>query len=261
LITNIEEPLAAKIIGVSLITNIEELSLNAWPTLQTIVYDGWILRFADGYTKRANSINPLYSSSQDPDQKIDFAEATYQRQNLPTVFKMTSAVFPGDLDEKLHTRGYQTNSPTSVQTIDISTANLQETHNANFEDDIPDAWLENYCRMNSVPSLHIKTLQKILQNILPNHCFASITSDNRIVACGLGVVQSGHVGLFDIVTDKEFRNRGYGQQIVRSILDWSRQHDAKTAYLQVMLDNMPALNLYAKVGFVEQYQYWYRVKS
>jgi hypothetical protein len=41
----------------------EELTINTWPSLQTCCYDGWILRFARGYTRRANSVYPLYDSS------------------------------------------------------------------------------------------------------------------------------------------------------------------------------------------------------
>jgi hypothetical protein len=26
---------------------IEEIAMNAWPSLQTMFYDGWIIRFAD----------------------------------------------------------------------------------------------------------------------------------------------------------------------------------------------------------------------
>lgn len=37
------------------IKTIEDLSLNAWPSHQMQVYDGWILRFSYFYTHRTNS--------------------------------------------------------------------------------------------------------------------------------------------------------------------------------------------------------------
>ena len=36
---------------------------------------------------------------------------------------------------------------------------------------------------------------------------------------------------------------------------------AQGAYLQVMLNNPPALALYQRLGFAEAYRYWYRVKE
>ena len=39
---------------------LEELSLSALPALETTFLDGWVLRLSDNFTRRANSINPLY---------------------------------------------------------------------------------------------------------------------------------------------------------------------------------------------------------
>jgi hypothetical protein len=67
------------------IRSLEELSLNAWPSLQTLLYDGWVLRFANGYTKRANSVNPLYHSGTDVTEKTETCERLYRGKGLSCV--------------------------------------------------------------------------------------------------------------------------------------------------------------------------------
>ena len=239
---------------------IEEISLNAWPSHQTVLYDGWILRFANGFTKRANSINPIYPSSIDLDEKIRYCEEFYQGRKLPVVFKLTSASSPVNLDEQLSASGYRKNSPTSVQVMDLASAKLQFAHEMDLQKELFPEWLDAYCRMSAIAETNRETLRQILNSIIPRHCFVLLKSENKIIACGLGVLQSGHIGLFSIVIDSEFRNRGYGRQVVNKILAWGKQNMAQKAYLQVECDNAPAQHLYSNLGFVESYQYWYRVK-
>lgn len=69
---------------------IEEASLNSWPDLQQMLFDGWIIRFAGGYTKRANSVTPVYPSEIPLQEKIAFCEKLYQDQHLPTTFRLPS---------------------------------------------------------------------------------------------------------------------------------------------------------------------------
>ncbi len=240
--------------------SIEELSLNAWPSHQTVLYDGWVLRFAAGFTKRANSINPIYPSSIDLAEKIRFCEELYQRRKLSVVFKLTPKTSPNELDEQLSASGYRKNSPTSVQLMDLSSISLQNSGETNLQEELSAEWLDASSRMNAISETNRETLFQILGSIMPRHCFVSLKHENKIIASGLGVLQSGHIGLFSIITDAAFRNHGYGQQVVNKILEWGKQNKAQKAYLQVELENAPALRLYSKLGFVENYQYWYRVK-
>lgn len=87
------------------ILRIEELSINAFPAISTELYDGWILRYSDGYTYRGNSINPLYSSTIDLENKIEYCEYKYFEKGLPCVYKMTENADEG-LDSSLEKRGY-----------------------------------------------------------------------------------------------------------------------------------------------------------
>ncbi len=244
-----------------MITTTEELAMNAWPSLQTVLYDGWVIRFADGYTKRANSVNPLYTSTIDLDEKLGFCESIYQDKKLATTFKITPVIYPSNLDEILSARNYRKDSLTSVQVLELETTNVVLGHEANLWEDLSEEWLDAFCGMSVVSQPHQETLRQILTHIVPRHCFASLMSGDKIIACGLGVLQAERVGLFDIATDSAFRRRGYGRQVVASILAWGKRNGARLAYLQVMLNNAPALHLYSKMGFAEKYQYWYRIKQ
>jgi N-acetylglutamate synthase len=243
-----------------MIKTIEELSINAWPALQTMVYDGWILRFSNGYTKRANGIYPLYESKDELDTKIAACERVYQEQGLDVVYKMTSDVQPKELDAALAAKGYAASGYTSIQTLSLDHVRNPSTEDVIIHEGLTSQWLHNFCRLNSVREEHQSTMSQMLNNILPKACFISITKDQNTVACGLGVRVGDYVGLFDIVTDVQFRRQGIGEQLVLHLLKWGKRNGAKRAFLQVVLDNTPALHLYNKIGFEERYQYWYRIK-
>jgi ribosomal protein S18 acetylase RimI-like enzyme len=103
-------------------------------------------------------------------------------------------------------------------------------------------------------------IASILSNIASKKFFVTLLNQDRVVSCGLAVLERQYVGIFNLVTDKSERRKGFAKQLTLNILDWAKQNGAKKAYLQVVLSNRPALNLYSKLGFQEIYQYFYRIK-
>jgi ribosomal protein S18 acetylase RimI-like enzyme len=237
---------------------LEELSLNAFPALQTRFYDGWVLRFANGYSRRANSVQPLYPSILDVNQKIDTCEAMYQEHGLSTIFKLTGTEQPANLEVELIRRGYVADGRTSLQTrpltgdIDVSHADIE------MEEYVSEDWLNGLRGLNHLDERHVPTITTILESLDVEAGFFRLMVDGEAAAMGLGVLERGYVGLYDIVTDTRLRRRGYGRLLVLNILRWAQSSGAHSAYLQVMLSNTPALRLYHELGFREVYQYWYR---
>jgi N-acetylglutamate synthase len=86
--------------------DLEELALTTWPARDQWLYDGWVVRFAAGYTRRANSVTPLYPSHQDVEAKIVQCERWYAERHLPTVFRLNRHTAPSGIDRLLDARGY-----------------------------------------------------------------------------------------------------------------------------------------------------------
>ena len=244
-----------------MIRRIEEISMNAWPALQTIHYDGWIIRFANGVTKRSNSVNSIYDSTLDINCKIAYCERLYRSKALPVCFKITEIAQPSGLDKILETHGYNHIFDISVQLMNLNNFKTDLDKNVHIIENADDSWLNDYIKMNEIDLSSKPVLKKIIDQIILPKCLMTFKLHGLAVGCGLGVIEDKFIGLFDLVINKQYRNQGLGKMMIENILKWGKSKGADIAYLQVLVDNTPAIRLYDKVGFKEEYKYWYRIKA
>lgn len=239
---------------------IEEAALNSWPALRQLLFEGWVIRLSNGYTKRANSVTPVYPSTLAMQDKVAFCEQLYQEQHLPMVFRLPSFVSEiQKLDELLVQKGYSSMDSTLVLSTRLTPG--EYSHAPGFQAVSLDTWLPLYSQFNQVRPEQQPLHRAILQQIVPRSLFALYYEDGAPVACGLGVLEGDVFGLFDIATHFEQRQKGYGARLVASMLAWASQNGGGRAYLQVVRTNQVARHLYARLGFQELYHYWYRVQT
>jgi ribosomal protein S18 acetylase RimI-like enzyme len=240
---------------------LEEISLNAWPAFEVSLYDGWVIRFADGFSRRSNSIVPLYPSRLNIMEKVRLCEVMYRERGQRTVFKLTAASDPRELDLILSEDGYRPEAETGVRTRSLRDAVGAPRADVVLQDEFSDEWVSALCALNAYDPRHHQTVHALTRFIHPLRVFASVRRDGKIVGCGLGVIRQDHLSIFDIVIDKDHRRRGFGKQIMTGILNWGRRHSAETAFLQVMANNPVAMAMYDGLGFREYYRYVYWVKE
>ena len=268
---NLPEP-NEQITRIGLARRIEEASLNAWPAMQQMLIDGWVLRFSRGFTKRSNSIVPLYRSLTDASDatlldKIRYCENLYAREQLKTVFRLTSIPDSSGqphtraLDQLLAERGYELVDPCSVMACDNLGQSPSESGGTMLGVALLDIeeWLRCYCQLTGMNEPARSLHGYILKAIAGETGCAVTYQGEEPVGCGMGVVERELVGLFDIFTHPEHRRSGIGRALVNAIMGWGKHRGAHTAYLQVVEDNQPAIDLYKRLSFRHVYGYWYRI--
>jgi N-acetylglutamate synthase len=239
------------------ILTLEEKTYRAWAALETELYDGWVLRCANGYTGRANSVNPIYPSTLDVVEKINYCERWYQQRAVRLRFRLNEAAQPPELDTVLESAGYARHDDSLVMSIDLSSVKLSYG-DVQIEADASEVWLANFCHLHPTHAPHLNTMRQLLAKIEPQKYFATLLVDDEPVAMGVGVRDERHVGLFDIITRTDRRGQGFGKRLVGSLLAQAKADGAEIGYLQVAAQNAPALRLYEGFGFRLAYRYWYR---
>ena len=250
------------------VLGLEERGFSAWPAPQNVYFGGWVFRIGGGFTKRANSANALGDRQDFRSDSInawtprrDFsevraqAERLYDSKGLPTIFRLTPLA-GADADLELAAAGYRALDPSTVMTAPLRP--LAPVDDVRIEDGPSPRWLNGVTAANGVAPSHRAAHDQIVKSIaLPSACATWIV-EGRALGYGLGVVDRGAVGLFDIVVAPSARGRGGGRKITGALMAWGAQAGASSAYLQVIDANAAARRLYDSLGFEPAYGYHYR---
>jgi N-acetylglutamate synthase len=240
---------------------LEELALNASGAFQSLVYDGWLLGYRRGPTKRLRCVNPFYPSTLPLPEKIDHCTRFYAAAGLPSIIRLLPFSQPANLDAWLERAGWERFERTLVQR---SSLYLSPLPSAPADDvtimPVPD-WQEPVSRLLDVsPELLVQYVERARAYPLP-HAGAVLRRDGDVVACGLVKIEGDHAGLFAVHTAEQHRARGLGRAVVAALLAEAMRQGARFAYLQVTAGNAAALALYRHFGFATVYDYWYRARA
>ncbi len=240
-----------------LVRDVEERAFNAWPALETRLVGGWIIRFGQGYTKRANSVNAWRPDVPLADI-IDEAGRLYASRGLPLIVRLSPLAEPG-ADAFLAARGFARIDESIVLTAPLTAVARNADAAVTVLPAPASAWLDGFALANAVPDERRAVHDAMVGRIAGPAGFATLDEPSAPIAWGLAAVERGMVGLFDIVTSPAARRRGAARRLVGHLLHWAAGRGATSAYLQVVAANSPALALYQSLGFVEAYRYHYRI--
>src|ERR1700736_6555499 len=119
----------------------EQACLNAWPALHNVVYDDWIIRFSEGLTRRANSVNPLRATARATGASIQLFENLFRAQQLPLIFRVPTLLDPS-VDASLERLGFTAEGESCVIYADINSVEAKPDPAADVSSRVDEEWLQ-----------------------------------------------------------------------------------------------------------------------
>jgi len=248
-----------------MIEKIEAHSFLSMPSSHEETYDGWLLRSADGRTKRFNSVNfPSRANGNIPIlQKIQYCEQFYAAKNMPCRFRITPLATPSDLESRLQNREFLRIDRTDVcvRTL-LDFPRTQNNPDVIITDNLTEEWVDKLCELTNRDADQRDAFLQMQARLKINHLLASIVRNGEIVSVGFATVHGGIIGLFEFATDPNFRRQGLGKLIVNTLLARAKHQGIEHAYLQVVQENQVAREFWYSMGFTKvEYEYSYLCKD
>jgi GNAT superfamily N-acetyltransferase len=239
------------------LARIEDAALTASQPREQAIYDGWLLRYANGKAKRARSVNLIAAGERPLEEKLAYCEAFYRRHGVPFVLRLTPFSRPVAIDDALDRLGYVAAEDTRVMVASLPAPAGSASAMAvdTVDRGVFGAVLVELHRLD--PARAAVEQQRFAQSVVDG-IYLVVREEGQAVACGSAVVEDDLVGIFGMVTAASHRGRGLAGRIVDELLRRAAVRGCRTAYLQVEAGNAPARRVYSKFGFRDGYAYWYR---
>lgn len=95
----------------------------------------------------------------------------------------------------------------------------------------------------------------------PGRVQATVLDAGQRVATGVAVLDGDWLAIHGLAVDASHRRRGLATAVMAALVEWGAEQGARTVWLHVETDNMPALALYDRLGFTEHHVVRYLVPA
>lgn len=242
------KPIGARPTPFSEILELERRLAAGWPAVESVESGGWLLRYSDGFSRRANSVLAVTEPDSGLDAAVAEVERWYAARGARPLFAVALPV-ARRLDRALAERGWEAEGHTAVLTR--AAAGGDYAGEAVIAHEPSAELLEQLGRGRP------ETAAKVLGSG-PSRAYAEIRRDGALAARGRAALEGDTASVSGIGTLPGHRRRGLGGEILEALAAWAARAGAKRIALQVETDNEAALALYGRLGFAERYRYHYR---
>ena len=243
--------------GLPDVAGLERSGLAAWPGIE-VEWDGaWVRRAANGYTKRANSVQCLDPADDDNARDRILAAADwFLARGLTPVFRVTPLTGPQTLSA-LDALGWRAYDHSYVFAMPLD--RVETDPRGSDYDAFDPAFLSVQRKLADYDDRRMAGLTALLAALdTPARGIVLRDGSGAPVASAIMTLADGIVVAGNVVTDPGQRRKGYGAAMMRAGLAWGHANGARHAMLNVQADNLGAQALYRGLGYVHQYDYHYR---
>jgi ribosomal protein S18 acetylase RimI-like enzyme len=262
---------------------LERIAARTWPAPRTEPLGGWLLRFGEGFTSRANTALVTGDPGTDLPTALDRVTAWYRAlHRRPAVQLPLPAA--ADVDAHLEAAGWPADPTVHVLTAslaDVTTGGPAEAATggaagagaagaAALDLAITREPAEDWLAMAGARKGSLPAAARAILTGPEQRAFAEIRHPGetgeageaghagRLVAIGRGAISDGWLGITLVEVVPELRRRGLARWVLRALVDWAAGHGATDAFLQVEEHNEAARALYRGAGFRLHHTYRYR---
>ncbi|MFX0057232.1 MAG: GNAT family N-acetyltransferase [Candidatus Heimdallarchaeota archaeon] len=248
---------------------IQEILLNSWPAKEYFFLNGWILRFTDGVTSRANSVLPLnYNGNKNTiDRDIGIVENAYKIYGLPPIFTMHDYYEPKYLRSKLIEKGYEEVSFTTTMGAKVTDLNYLKVNNDyNYEIHAyrTNEFNEFLAKYSKRPIEEQQIIKEICERInIPQKRFILAKDESSVIGTTMGVLNVDYsLYIADVLVKPNYRRRRIASSmLIKLIKEWAELNGVINIWLQVENENEIAIKYYENLGLKGLFNYYYLQKS
>jgi len=238
----------------ALIRACEERIVNCWPAVDTMLIDGFVVRFAHGYSGRANSATPIEIGADLSDEALAIIEGLYREAGLPSVVRVTALAKPGLRGAAPCERLSPSDASLGRSRISWGTPS-EVAPGITIESHPEPAWLQGVSRLQDVSKRNPAHLQAIVGRIRVQAGFATVFEGGEAIGYAMCAIDRGMAEIGSVIIEPAKRGRGVGHRLIGALMRFAGNAGAHSAFLQVEAGNATAIRLYRSFGFRDVYAY------